>query len=128
MQTELFHDSIYDALGSAVKAAGGWKVVAGKLWPGMEPASAYAKLKACLDVKEREKLALHEFMAILQIAREKADLSVLQYLCAELSCAPPVALAPKDELQTALQRFDARADELLRAMQAVQRAKLRAAG
>lgn len=49
LQTDLWDDSILDALGSAVRAAGGPGTVARKLWPAIEESSRTARLRACLN-------------------------------------------------------------------------------
>jgi hypothetical protein len=49
MQQDLWHDTIFDALGAAVQAAGGAKKVAAKLWPALDTTSANARLRAGLN-------------------------------------------------------------------------------
>jgi hypothetical protein len=96
MQGQLFFDSIYDAMGSAILAAGGYKKVAGKLWPSLKSETAYARLKNALDETKAEKLALCEVMNILRMAAENGDSSVLSYVAGEFGFGL-VEVNPKDE-------------------------------
>lgn len=125
-QDPLFYDTENDALRSCIAAAGGVKVVAGKLWPSLKPASAYARLSACLDESKHEKLTFAEIITVGRLGRDAGCHALMQYLGAELSYEIK-ATTPKDDLATALEAFDSRADDILRAIQAVQRAKVRAA-
>jgi hypothetical protein len=125
-QDSLFYDCENDALRSCIAAAGGFKTVAGLLWPSLKPGTAYSRLTACLDDSKHEKLTFAEIIRIGKLGREADCHALMQYLGAELAyeCR---AIGPKDELAAALETFDAKADDILRAIQAVQRAKVRAA-
>lgn len=80
MQQVLWHDSILDALGAAVQAAGGIKRVAGKLWPALDATSAAARLRACLNPDHAQKLDPEETDMIIGLAADADDHSVMQYL------------------------------------------------
>ena len=125
-QDSLFYDNENDALRSCIAAAGGNKVVAGKLWPSLKPGSAYARLVNCLDQDKHEKLTFAEIIQVGRLGREAGCHALMSYLGAELAYEVK-ALGPKDELASALERFDIQAEEILRAIQSVQRAKVRAA-
>jgi hypothetical protein len=84
MQTALWHDTIFDALGGAVQAAGGAKKVAGKLWPTLDSTSATARLRACLNPDHAQKLCPAELLMIARLAREVGDSSVMEFLAREL--------------------------------------------
>ena len=86
MQQDLWHDTIFDALGAAVQAAGGAKKVASKLWPSLDSTSANARLRAGLNPDHAQKLCLLEVLMILRLAMEAGDSSVMQYLARELGC------------------------------------------
>lgn len=86
MQQDLWHDTIFDALGAAVQAAGGAKKVASKLWPALDSTSANARLRAGLNPEHAQKLCLLEVLMILRLAMEAGDASVMQYLARELGC------------------------------------------
>jgi hypothetical protein len=101
-QPKLFEDSLKDAIGTAIKAAGGFKTVAGVLWPTKKPDSAYARLKACVDEKKDEELTPDELSMIIKLAREQGDHSIMRYLGMEHSYEIK-PISPEDE-KTALQQ------------------------
>lgn len=84
MQQVLWHDTIFDALGAAVQAAGGAKKIAGKLWPALDSTSATARLRAGLNPEHAQKLCLLEVQMILRLAMEAGNASVMEYLAREL--------------------------------------------
>lgn len=86
MQQDLWHDTIFDALGASVQAAGGVKKVASKLWPALDSTSATARLRAGLNPEHAQKLCLLEVQMILRLAMEAGDASVMQYLARDLGC------------------------------------------
>jgi hypothetical protein len=83
LQTELWHDSILDALGAAVRSAGGAGTVAKKLWPALEEASRTARLRGCLNPDHPQKLDPEEFVLIGSLAKAAGDSSLMQYLARE---------------------------------------------
>lgn len=84
IQSELWDDTIFDAVGSAIKAAGGGKAVAGLLWPALDPASGASKLRAMLSAEHPQKLDLPELVLIARLAKERGDDSIMQFLSREL--------------------------------------------
>lgn len=86
MQQQLWHDTIFDALGAAVQAAGGVKRVAHKLWPALDVESAAARLRGGLNRGHAQKLGLDEFIMIGQLAREAGDNSIMILLGRVLAC------------------------------------------
>lgn len=95
MQVELWHDTIFDALGAAVQAAGGAKKVAGKLWPALDSTSATARLRGCLNPEHAQKLCPEEFVMLVRLAREVGDSSVMEFMARELGYELK-ALAPAE--------------------------------
>ena len=95
-QQLLWHDSVLDALGSAVQAAGGMKRVASEVWPSLGPDIGAARLRSCLNPDHAQKLCPLELVTIARIAREHGDHSVMNYLCGALGYAPPVPVSPED--------------------------------
>ena len=102
-QENLFHETPEDAMGAVISACGGFKRVAGLLWPTRKPESAYARLKACLDDSKDEKLTLSEVVEIARMGREAGAHAFLNYLCRELDYSPVKPIAPHD---SANQRMD----------------------
>lgn len=71
-QQELFQEDIYDAFKHAVKALGGAKKVAGKLWPDKPQDQATQLLLKCLDPERPEKLDLYQIVWILREANKRS--------------------------------------------------------
>jgi hypothetical protein len=104
-QNRLFFDTVYDAIGSDILAAGGYKTVAGKLWPNMKQASAYARLKSCIDEHKDEKLDPEEVHSIAKLAKAATGASsYLQYTGQELECEF-THIEPEDELTQMLRTY-----------------------
>jgi hypothetical protein len=76
-QSALFHDTIYDAIGADIAAAGGFKVVAGKLWP--TESNAAAKLRNSINPEQPHKLCPDEVLAIKRLAREAGSNATVEY-------------------------------------------------
>lgn len=85
MQQVLWHDTIDDATGAAVQAAGGIKKVASKLWPALDSETASAKLRACLNPEQAQKLSLAEWLLIGKLSREASNNDLMEFLGRELS-------------------------------------------
>lgn len=83
-QATFFHESIFDALGAAVQAAGGTKRVAAKLWPTLDATSAQARLRCGLNPDHAQKLDPGELLAIARMGREHGDNGVMEFLAREL--------------------------------------------
>lgn len=83
-QSALFFDSIFDALGAAVQAAGGTKRVASKLWPTLDSTSATARLRGCLNPEHQQKLCPEELLAIARMGKEAGCNAAMQYLARDL--------------------------------------------
>jgi hypothetical protein len=98
-QPALFHDSIFDALGTAVQAAGGVKKVSAALWPTLDTASATARLRGALNPDHAQKLCPLEVLAIGRLAKAAGEHSVMRYLAAEWGYAEPQPIEPADQAQ-----------------------------
>lgn len=99
MQQELWHDTVFDALGAAVQAAGGAKRVAGRLWPALDSTSATARLRGCLNPEHAQKLCPTEFLLVGKLAREAGDNSVMEFLAKEWGYEVK-ALSPEEAKKT----------------------------
>ena len=104
IQSDLWHDTILDALGAAVQAAGGIKKVGGRLWPALDETSATSRLRACLNPDHAMKLDLDELVLIGSLARAGGDISLLTYLGRVWSCEvkPIAAEKAKKQARSAL--------------------------
>lgn len=97
-QRALFHDTIYDAIGADVAAAGGFKTVAGKLWPAESPTSAAAKLRNAINPEQQQKLCPEEVMQIKRLASEAGSTATIQYEAQQLGYSV-TWIEPEDELE-----------------------------
>ena len=84
-QTSLWHDTIYDALGADIAAAGGFKVVAGKLWPSENPTTSATKLRNAVNPDQAQKLCPEEVMQIKQLAKVAGSTATVTYEARSLS-------------------------------------------
>ena len=85
MQQVLWHDTLDDATGAAVQAAGGVKKVGGKLWPALDSETAAAKLRACLNPDQAQKLSLAEWLLIGKLSRDAGNNDLMEFLGRELT-------------------------------------------
>lgn len=97
-QTSLFYDDINDALRTAVKALGGTKAVAVKLWPEKTISDAQSYLNDCLNTSRSAHLFPEQVLLILRWAKEKNCHDAINYICMQAGYAPPLPLDPEDEL------------------------------
>lgn len=84
MQGELWHETIFDALGTAVKAAGGPKKVVPKLWPSCDESTAVTRLRDALNPDRSQKLCPAELLSLMRLAKEAGDNSVMDFLARDL--------------------------------------------
>jgi hypothetical protein len=81
-QSSLFHDTVYDALGADISAAGGFKVVAGKLWPA--DSSGASKLRNAVNPEQPHKLCADEIMQIKKLAYEVGSVATVEWEAQQL--------------------------------------------
>lgn len=100
-QHELFQEDIYDAFKHAVKALGGAKKVAGKLWPDKPIDQATQLLLKCLDPERPEKLDLYQIVWILREAGKRSCHVAMNKLGSEThyECRPVDPEEEKDQLK-----------------------------
>lgn len=95
-QTALFHDTIYDALGADIAAAGGFKAVAGKIWPVESAGIAAQKLRNAINPDQPHKLCPDEVLQIKRLAYEQGSTATVDYEAAQLGFQAHW-IDPKDE-------------------------------
>lgn len=98
-------DTINTALIDAVKALGGSKAVAHKLWPEKGVDAAQRHLLACLNEDKPERLSPDHLMLLLRMARDKGHHSAFAQMCSLLGYAEPQPINPKDELTELLREY-----------------------
>lgn len=104
----LFLEDVFDALRAAVQAAGGAKVVAGKLWPHKPIDQARKELLDALNRDNARKLCIEEVIAILAMSREAGYHQAKHWIDEAIGYQPTLPADPKVER-------DRLADELARA-------------
>ena len=123
-QQALFHDTVADALGSAVVAIGGMKKAASLLWPADPMSRSEARLRACLNAERAEKLSPDEVIRLTKLARDAGDHSVMTYLAAELGYEIKPT-TPEDELAALQRRYIEAAESIARISAQIQRVQIR---
>lgn len=104
-QVRLWHDSIEDAIGTAIQSLGGAKKVAELLWPVLarnKPQTAYTRLRHCLNAEKSEKLDPDEVLTIARAAALLGEHSIMQYMARELGYE--ITPLPGDEKQKRAKR------------------------
>jgi hypothetical protein len=82
-QSTLWFDTLLDAVGAAVQAAGGVKKVASQLWPTLDSTSAAARLRGALNPEHQQKLGVEELSMVMDLAKDAGDHSIMEYLARE---------------------------------------------
>lgn len=100
------------ALVEAVKALGGSKVVAGRLWPEKSIEAAQRLLLDCLNDDRPAHLTPDHVMLILRMARQAGHHGAAGWMLAELGYAPPVPVEPRDEVAELQREFIAATRQL----------------
>lgn len=122
-QQELWHDSLEDAIRSAVDALGGPKKVGSILWPGRRIADAARLLSHCLDPDRPEKLTLGELQWLGAMAREAGCHTISTYLMRAWGYRDPEPIQPRDEaaeLQRAFMASVQQQKDILRRLERLQ--------
>ena len=104
-QSALFHESINDALDACVKACGGAKKVAGKLWPEKTADAAHRLLLQCLNEDRSEKLGPDQVMFILKMARDIGFHDGMNFIARDAGYADPDPMDPEDEKTLVMREF-----------------------
>lgn len=126
-QKALFHETIFDALGADILAAGGYKAVAGKLWPAENPTSAANKLRNAVNPEQAQKLCPQEVLQIKRFAREVGSFATINYEAQQLGYVC-TWVDPEDELERIERENNELLKELLRRQERLEqlRARVRA--
>lgn len=88
---------INEALVAAVKALGGSKVVACRMWPDLGADQAQRKLLDALNPDRPHHLTPEQMVFVMRLAREAGHHGMMHFLAEELSYTPPQPVAPRDE-------------------------------
>jgi hypothetical protein len=110
-QKEFWYDTIYDALGADISAAGGFKEVSGKLWPSENPTSASSKLRNAINPDQAQKLSADEIVQIKRLALAEGSTATISYEAQQLGYEV-TWVEPEDEIE----RIERENNELLKAI------------
>jgi hypothetical protein len=114
-QTNLFHESLSDALKDVIMQAGGTKSVGSKLWPEIAPDAAHRKLLDCLNENRAEKLSPDQVLFLLRLGREVGCHAAINYLTAESGYSQPSPIEPEDQ-RAQLQRDFIQAAQVMKSI------------
>lgn len=118
-QTQLFYEDVFDVARAAVQAAGGAKVVGGKLWPHKPVAQAQKELLDCLNREAPRKLCIEEFIAILKLAREAGFHQAKHWIDQDIGYEATKPLDPQQEESEIASAIKRHAEESARLSQRI---------
>lgn len=120
-QPSLFVEDVFDALRSAVDAAGGRKRVGALLWPAKGPDAAGRYLADCLNPSRSERLNPEEFLHVLRLARDGGYHGAKHWIDVELGYAPTPPVEPDDQAAELARVISGAGDTLRRAVAALEK-------
>ncbi len=121
-QNALFYESLNDALNDVIKACGGPKVVACKLWPEKEPNAAARLLHACLNESRPEKLDPDQVLLLLRMGRDADCHVAMDFVAGRCGYDVPKPITEEDAQAVLMRDFIAaqrHMGELAKQMQAI---------
>lgn len=113
-QADLWHDNILDAIGAAVQAAGGFKMVAARVWPSLDVSTATTRLRASINPDHAQKLCPEELLLVARLAKDAGDSSIMNFLARELGYQLEALSQAETKKRAARTRRLALLDELRR--------------
>ncbi len=120
-QGALFYEDVFDVAKAMVQAAGGAKVVAGKLWPHKPVAEAHRELLDCLNRERPRKFCIEEFLALIRMAREAGFHQGKHWIDADTGYQPTPPLDPVVERDRLAEELARAADNFKSLQRAVER-------
>lgn len=126
-QQLLFHEDINDALRAAIKACGGTKAVATKLWPEKTIADAQSYLNDCINPTRPAKLSPEQVLLLLRWAKDAGCHEAINYICGEAGYSSPLPVEPEDELARLQRDYIAAVKTLANLTPKIEEARLRVA-
>lgn len=104
-QAALFHETIYDALGTLVSALGGPKKVGSMLWPEKTIDAAAQLVRDCLNPARKERFDPEQTLFLLAKGREVGCHDAMHFACERAGYERPRPTDPEDELSKMLREY-----------------------
>jgi hypothetical protein len=98
IQSQLFHEDIYEALRTCVGALGGPKKVGAILRPEMAVDKAGNWLNDCLNTSKRDKLDIEQVLLILKESRKAGCHAAMYFISDDCNYQRPDPVEPRDEM------------------------------
>jgi len=125
MQNELFHDDVYSAIDASIMALGGYKKVAGWLFPNKPLTTAYSHLKNCLRDDKPEKLDPHELVLLLQKAKDAGAHDLMHFMADAGEYERPKVMKPQDEVAQLQRQYIDAARDMQKIAERIERVQLK---
>jgi hypothetical protein len=123
-QQVLFYDSLFDAIGADIAAAGGFKTVASKLWPAESLSTSAARLRNSINAEQPQKLCPDELLQIKRLAYEHGSTATVDYEAQQLGYQV-TWVDPKDEADELRRQIADQLAEVSRKLDRIERAETR---
>lgn len=122
-QSSLFHEDIYEAIGTDVQALGGPKKVGHRLWPQKDPGPAGEHLKCCLRPDRNEKLDPDQVQLIKKWARESGSFATVTFEAQDIGYEFRM-IEPEDEAAALQRQFIAAQQKMAQMMKRMEKLSL----
>lgn len=126
VQSELFHESVNDAIRDLVVQIGGTKKVGAMLRPEMPADHAARWLNDCLNHDRREKLNPEQLLWLLREGRRVGAHILMTYLNSEAGYSVPSPIEPRDEMAELQREYIAAAKTMQKLAERIERVNLKA--
>lgn len=104
-QAKLFHESIYDALGTLINALGGPKRVGPMLWPEKLLDASSQLARDCVNPSRKERFDPEQTLLLLKKGREIGCHDAVNYICEAAGYTAPDPVEPETELAKLLREY-----------------------
>lgn len=121
MQAALWHEDIYEALGTDIQALGGNKKVGAMLWPEKSPDKAGEHLANCLNRTRHEKLDPEQVLFVIRKARGVGSYAAIWYMAEFGNFTRPEPIEPEDRKAKLQREYIEAAKEMRRIAEDIER-------